>query len=66
MSIDYCHAHHRFYDQDSCLECPECANQEKEGCTYCEETAGKFAPRHKASERCESGKRNHCSCDICF
>ena len=25
-----------------------------------------FAPRHKASKRCESGKHNHCSCDVCF
>ena len=25
-----------------------------------------FAPRHKASERCESGKRPHCTCDVCF
>ena len=25
-----------------------------------------FAPRHKASINCESGKKNHCTCDICF
>lgn len=25
-----------------------------------------FAPRHKASESCRSGKRNHCTCDTCF
>jgi hypothetical protein len=25
-----------------------------------------FAPRHKASQRCESGRRNHCSCSTCF
>jgi transcription elongation factor Elf1 len=25
-----------------------------------------FAPRHKASSRCESGKHAHCSCDFCF
>lgn len=25
-----------------------------------------FAPRHKASDKCKSGKYNHCSCDICF
>ena len=25
-----------------------------------------FAPSHKASNRCESGKRSHCTCDICF
>jgi hypothetical protein len=25
-----------------------------------------FAPNHKASEQCKSGKRNHCTCDACF
>ena len=25
-----------------------------------------MAPRHLATDRCESGKSNHCSCDICF
>lgn len=25
-----------------------------------------FAPRHKASARCESGKYPHCTCDTCF
>lgn len=25
-----------------------------------------FSPSHKASERCESGKRPHCTCDTCF
>lgn len=25
-----------------------------------------FAPRHKASNRCESGKHSHCTCDTCF
>jgi hypothetical protein len=25
-----------------------------------------FAPSHKPSQRCESGKRPHCSCDLCF
>ncbi len=25
-----------------------------------------FAPRHKPSDRCESGKHPHCSCDTCF
>ena len=23
-------------------------------------------PRHKASDRCESGKRSHCTCDVCW
>lgn len=26
----------------------------------------KMVPYHEASPRCESGKRNHCSCDTCF
>jgi hypothetical protein len=25
-----------------------------------------FAPSHKASKRCESGKYAHCTCDTCF
>lgn len=27
---------------------------------------GELAPPHDASERCESGKHTHCSCDQCF
>jgi hypothetical protein len=25
-----------------------------------------FHPRHNASQYCESGRRNHCTCDTCF
>lgn len=25
-----------------------------------------MAPRHKASSRCESGKRLHCTCPVCW
>jgi hypothetical protein len=25
-----------------------------------------FMPNHKASSRCRSGHRNHCTCDTCF
>lgn len=25
-----------------------------------------WAPRHKASPRCQSGKHPHCTCDTCF
>jgi hypothetical protein len=25
-----------------------------------------FQPNHDASPRCESGKRNHCTCDVCW
>jgi hypothetical protein len=38
-------------------------------CAYCdrERAAGNnYHPAHDASERCESGKRPHCSCDTCF
>lgn len=44
------------------------------GCPTCERTyesmrAGKgrpMMPSHKASSGCESGSRNHCTCDTCF
>lgn len=38
-------------------------------CPTCDDMRDKkqhFHPSHAASERCESGKRNHCSCEICF
>lgn len=38
-------------------------------CAYCDrERAANndFHPSHDASERCESGKHSHCSCDACF
>lgn len=36
-------------------------------CPTCEKTEpGDLAPRHKASDRCESGGRDHCSCATCF
>jgi hypothetical protein len=25
-----------------------------------------MGPRHQPSQRCESGKRPHCTCDTCF
>lgn len=25
-----------------------------------------FAPGHRASQRCQSGKHPHCTCDTCF
>lgn len=39
------------------------------GCARCENidrTYGGFGPPHQASSRCESGGRDHCSCDPCF
>lgn len=39
----------------------------EEGCETCAELArGSFGPSHDPSPRCESGKRPHCTCDICF
>jgi hypothetical protein len=35
-------------------------------CSFCVEHAGKMAPPHNASPRCESGGHSHCTCDRCF
>jgi hypothetical protein len=38
-------------------------------CKYCDAERAEeneHHPSHDASERCESGKRNHCSCDACW
>lgn len=36
-------------------------------CAYCDENrSASMFPRHDASERCESGKHAHCTCDTCF
>jgi hypothetical protein len=38
-------------------------------CTYCDRERAEnnnYHPSHDASERCESGKHSHCSCDTCF
>jgi len=36
------------------------------GCSYCEAEKTDFHPSHDASPNCQSGGRNHCSCDVCF
>ena len=36
------------------------------GCTYCDQQTTLYFPSHDASPRCESGKHNHCSCNVCF
>lgn len=37
------------------------------GCVTCSQhMASEMMPPHDASPRCESGKRNHCTCDVCF
>lgn len=38
-------------------------------CTYCDDertNRSTFFPNHFASTRCQSGQRNHCTCDTCF
>lgn len=36
-------------------------------CSYCILHApGSMMPSHTASEMCQSGKHNHCTCDTCF
>lgn len=40
-----------------------------EKCSFCVEQENKgntFFPPHQASENCESGKYDHCTCDTCF
>ena len=38
-----------------------------EGCAGClESLTDPFFPAHFAAEGCESGKRNHCTCDVCW
>lgn len=43
-------------DLPSAEDCPGCQASTEAG----------WGPKHDANERCQSGKRNHCSCDICF
>jgi hypothetical protein len=36
-------------------------------CAYCDaHRDDPMMPSHTPSERCESGKRPHCTCDTCF
>lgn len=36
-------------------------------CNYCiSHYRTSISPNHYASLNCESGKHNHCTCDICF
>ena len=38
-----------------------------EDCSYCKQhKPGDMMPSHDASRHCESGKRSHCTCDVCF
>lgn len=43
--------------------------KESTGCNYCDREiakGNKHYPRHEASSGCESGKRNHCTCEVCW
>lgn len=40
------------------VDCEACMNELARGSL--------FFPSHNASPRCESGGRNHCTCDVCF
>lgn len=44
-------------------ECPTCL---KEFGGPCNPTPGAMAPGHTAKTRCESGKRPHCTCGVCW
>jgi hypothetical protein len=38
-------------------------------CAYCDRERAanvEFHPYHDASDRCQSGKHAHCTCDTCF
>jgi len=35
-------------------------------CVACDAYRGQMHPSHDASPNCESGKRDHCSCEACF
>lgn len=35
-------------------------------CATCDKEGDGMMPSHTASDRCESGKHNHCTCDACF
>lgn len=61
----------RQFKEDAAALQPKIAGRRRivmeEGCGTCAELAsGSFGPYHDASPRCESGKRNHCTCDVCF
>jgi hypothetical protein len=49
---------------------PKHRHQRPKGeCVYCDrerEAGNKHFPSHDASDRCESGKRPHCTCNVCW
>jgi len=53
------------WEQEGRLD-PECPFCQREFYAAESKPYDVFAPNHKASEGCESGKRAHCTCDTCF
>jgi hypothetical protein len=40
---------------------------ERRNCAYCFQNQNdSMMPRHFASDGCESGGRNHCTCEVCY
>lgn len=38
-------------------------------CAYCQKMAErqeKYFPKHDASDKCESGRHTHCTCEVCW
>lgn len=61
---DYCNAN---FGPDDITQPPTTRRRRRvPECTYCDSVMESGAPMHDASERCESGKRPHCTCDTCF
>jgi len=70
---DICYIDHKTGDSDHMnahIYTLACAAQHRhwvEGCAYCAKfKPGEMFPSHDASRRCESGGRDHCTCDTCF
>jgi len=50
-------------------ECEDYADFYTPGCGDCDRYKAegtRHFPPHTASDRCESGKKAHCACDVCF
>ena len=48
------------------VECPTCQREFLPKVKAGVLLSNIFAPHHAASRGCESGKRPHCTCDVCF
>lgn len=46
--------------------CLDCHRNVINNCDICQEHRGEVYPKHFAGYNCESGKENHCTCDLCF